>query len=278
MGIEQLHKPVDIIYEKVDECPIENRRFNFFQIVYVISGNGNYTLNTKTKAYEKENLFLLTPEDMHTFHVENTTEFLLIRFNYIYLKDYKWKYIDHLKCALNNAGIVNENILHLSEDKKLVKHIVYSILDGIKKQDIFSHELTSHLINSLLIIITRNLLHYVGQSAEKDQRHIQIIHYIQEHIYTPENLSARAMAGHFNISTNYLSRYFKANAGIGLQDYISKYKIHLIENRLKFSNMRVKEIPEEFSFTDGSHLNKFFKNCKGISISDYRKKEKASNY
>lgn len=273
MGIENIEKPVEIIYAKVDECPVKNRQFNFFQIVYVISGTGSYVLNGETKPYKSENLLLLVPDDVHTFNVDISTEFLLIRFNYIYLNDYKWKYIDHLKSSLSNAGRLNEDIIKLESDKHLVRSIVKSILYGIQNSDIFYRELTSHLVNSFLIIITRNLVNYQSEiiAESKDKRLIEIINYIQKNIYCPELLRASSISMSFNISANYLSRFFKDKSGELLQDYITNYKILLIKNRLKFSDMRVNEIADEFGFSDGSHLNKFFKNRNGISISDYRK-------
>ena len=55
-----------------------------------------------------------------------------------------------------------------------------------------------------------------------------------------------------------------------MQGYITKYKIKLIEHRLKFSDKRINEIAEEFGFTDISHLSKFFKKQKGNNLSSFR--------
>lgn len=269
---ETITKPVEILYEQVNECPIQNRRFSFFQIVYILSGTGTYAVNGNTKPYGEENLFLLVPQDCHTFHVKTTTEFLLIRFNSIYLKEYKWRYIDHLKSSLENAGKPTEDILTLPSDKRLVRSITQSILYGIQQPDIYNQELTAHLINSLLIIITRNLSRLPNKklSENSDKRSVAIINYIQKHIYEPELLSAAVISSHFNMSTSYLSRFFKKHTNYTMQNYITKYRLQLIENRLKFSDMRVNEIAEEFGFVEGSHLNKFFKNQKGMSLTKFR--------
>lgn len=63
--------------------------------------------------------------------------------------------------------------------------------------------------------------------------------------------------------------------GISVKKYISDYKFKLIENRLKFGNSMIKEISNEFGFTDLSHFNKFLKNQGGINPKDIRKKSKA---
>ncbi len=56
-----------------------------------------------------------------------------------------------------------------------------------------------------------------------------------------------------------------------IQHFIANYKIRLIEHRLKFSDRRINEIAFEFGFADESHLNKFFKKHKSLSLTQYRK-------
>src|SRR5690606_31468189 len=172
-----------------------------------------------------------------------------------------------------NARNMNSNILNLQPDRVLVKSITESILNGIKFPDIFNEELTRHLINSLLVIVARNLSKYQceGIADSSDSRFIGIINYIQQNIYDPSLLKADIISEEFHISSNYLSRFFKSQSNDTMQGYIAKYKIKLIENRLKYSDMRINEIAYEFGFTDGSHLNKFFKKHSEISLSDYRK-------
>ncbi|WP_260607432.1 helix-turn-helix domain-containing protein [Chitinophaga polysaccharea] len=78
------------------------------------------------------------------------------------------------------------------------------------------------------------------------------------------------------MSETYLGVYFKKQCGETIQQFISGYKIRLIEWRLKFSDLRINELADEFGFADGSHLNKFFKKQKGISLTAYRQALSAS--
>ena len=77
---------------------------------------------------------------------------------------------------------------------------------------------------------------------------------------------------HFGISQNYLGRYFKKHTNETMQQYIIKYKLKLVENRLLHSEMRINEIAAELGFTDESHLNKLFKKYKGVIPSEFRKR------
>jgi AraC-like DNA-binding protein len=55
-----------------------------------------------------------------------------------------------------------------------------------------------------------------------------------------------------------------------LRDYVNQYKLHIMENRLQYSSLSIKEISDELGFTDLSHFNKFFKSHKGMSPSAFR--------
>lgn len=272
MRKENIETPVEIIYEKVNECPIRDRAYSFFQLVFVISGSGFQTFNGNRNSYQVDDLFLLTPEDIHTFDVDKTTEFLLIRFNRSYLKQYDWKNLNHLECLLNNATNITGNILKDQSDKVIVKSIIGTILQSIAKSDLFSEELKKYLINALLVVVARSISCYQLEGLEEnfDKRFVNIINYIHDNIYNPEKLRTAGISEQFNISESYLGRFFKSQCGETLQDYISKYKIKLIKNRLKFSDMRINEIADEFNFNDGSHLNKFFKRHSGVSLTDYK--------
>lgn len=272
MRKENIETPVEIIYEKVNECPIRDRVYSFFQLVFVISGNGYQTFNGNRNSYQADDLFLLTPEDIHTFDVVTTTEFLLIRFNRSYLNEYDWKNLNHLECLLNNATNINGNILTVRSDKVIVKSLIETILQSIDKSDLFNEELKNYLINALLVVVARSISCYQLTDLQEnfDKRFVNIVNYIHDNIYTPERLRTITISKQFNISESYLGRFFKAQCGETLQAYISKYKIRLIRNRLKYSDMRINEIADEFNFNDGSHLNKFFKKQSGVNLTEYK--------
>ncbi|WKK58550.1 AraC family ligand binding domain-containing protein [Sphingobacterium sp. BN32] len=97
---ENIHQPIEVFYEKVDECPLRDRTFNFFELVYVISGIGNHVVNGNKIAYHKGDHFLITPKDSHEFNLESTCDFMVIRFGENYIKEYQWKSIDHIECIL----------------------------------------------------------------------------------------------------------------------------------------------------------------------------------
>ncbi|MCW3463169.1 AraC family transcriptional regulator [Chitinophaga nivalis] len=275
MGKEHMRQSVEVLYKVVEECPVTTLQLTFFQVAYVISGTGTMRINGHEMPYRAANLFLLTPQDHYTFEIGTTTEFLLVRFDHSYIKEYQWKGIDHMAHLLDHATHMSGCILKNKPDEALVKSIVDSLVHEIHHQDLYNEDLIMHFVNALIVISARNISKikpaHLKQNADK--RILEIINYIKTNIYYPQKLKAVAMGEAFGISTTYLGSYFKTQSGETIQHFIATYKIRMIEHRLKFSDRRINEIALEFGFADESHLNKFFRKHKGINLTGYRKAE-----
>ena len=130
-------------------------------------------------------------------------------------------------------------------------------------------------MKAILGILARNMVKQKTLEI-KDNKSSQLIEeilsYISQHIYEPENLRIEQLVEKFNYSPGYLSVFFKRQTGESLQQYILKYKLKMIENRLQFSNKSISQITYEFGFTDGSHLNKLFKKYYGLTPGEFRNK------
>jgi AraC-like DNA-binding protein len=273
MRKENMHQSVEVIYEKVDHCPIINSQYSFFQMVYVISGCGFLSINGNAISYQTGNLMLLTPNDYHTFDITTTTEFLLVKVNGEYVKEYKSKSIDHIECLLHYATHLSGCILNRKEDELLVKTLSESILHVMNNKDIYDEDLIVHYVNALIVIAARNIakIKPLGVKESADKRVLEIINYIQANIFFPQKIKISVIAEKFDISQTYLGSYFKNHCGETIQSFVANYKLRLIEHRLSFSDMRINEIVDEFGFSDESHLNKFFKKHRNISLTGFRK-------
>ncbi|HVI44981.1 MAG TPA: AraC family transcriptional regulator [Chitinophaga sp.] len=270
-----IHQPVEVIYEKVNECPLSRKELTFFQIVYIISGTGSVEINGNRLAYGPENLLLFTPGDHQYMDIGTTSEILLIRFNCKYISEHRWKTIAQLETLLEHASHVSGCIMRNREDSVLVRSIVSSILHGIRQPGLYHEDLTMHFINALIVVAARNIsgMKPTGLKVNADKRMLEIINYIQSNIHCPHKLKASAIGEAFGISETYLGSYFKNQCGETIQHFIAVCRIRLIEYRLKYSDMRINEIALEFGFTDESHLNKFFKKHRQQSLTGYRKAE-----
>lgn len=272
MARENIYQSLEIFYEKVEECPLRDRQFNFFELVYVISGNGNHSANGNNVAYSAGDLFLITPNDCHGFDLEGTCEFMVVRFGESYIREYQWKSIDHIECLLYYASHLSGSILTNRDDKQSVELLMKHLQHTASTDNLYNEDLKRHLVNAIIVIAARNISVVKPEHIlpNADARILQILDYIQEHIRQPLRLTIASIAEKFSISPTYLGSYFRNQCGESIQHYISSYRIRLIEHRLRFSDKRVHEIAEEFGFADESHINKFFKRHHGMSLKGFK--------
>lgn len=276
MTRENLYEAYSIVYKTMDECPAEGHSHSFFELVYIVSGSGEQCINNSRFNYNEGHMFLITPEDCHSFEIRTTTTFFFLRFNNIYIKDSEIPEgnVQKLEYILQNANHRPGCILRNLEDKKIVRPLVDAIIREHTGLDISHRELIRQYVNTLILIVARNIAKFQGleMAAHTEDKARNILQFIQSNIFYPEKLRADFLSEHFNLSNAYLGRYFKKHTGQTMRHYIAQYRTKLIEHRLQYSDKRINEIAGEFGFTDESHFNKFFRKQNGQSPRSYRKK------
>jgi AraC-like DNA-binding protein len=286
MMIQNLYKPVEVEYMEVDVCPVKEHRHTFFEFIYIIQGNGEQHVNQQVTPYEAGNLFLMLPMDKHFFTLRTTTAFLFVRFNDIYLEAQRAKsdhnglgdWIQKMEYIYHNSTHSPGCILREEADKPLVRALIEALIRENNDERSFQREVLQQLVNTLITIVARNISVPIPDgSADGSRPALELVNYIHAHIYSPELLKASVLAAHFHISLNYISEFFKKKTGEGLQQYITHYKLKLVETRLRYSDLRIGEIVSELGFTDESHLNRSFKKYKGVSPSAFRKQSKQAS-
>jgi AraC-like DNA-binding protein len=273
MEIKNLYQPYELEFMETKEYVAREHKKTFFEMVFILEGKGIQLINQHKLPYSPDKLFLIFPQDRHGFEVQTSTKFIFIRFNKSYLQTQGREWVKKIEFIFHGHNHMPGCILKNIADKPLVR----SLIEAIVREHINSHpnqeEVIMQLINTIITIAARNLT-LQESPCDKDLQTdnlLPIINYIHDNIYHPENLRAEKIADHFNISPTYISEYFRKHSGDSLQQYITNYKLKLIETRLLYTDMRINEISTEFGFSDESHLNRIFKKYKGASPTDFRK-------
>jgi len=264
---ENLYKPFEIEYKELGRYPKTNRSKSFFELIYIVDGTGVQYINRNSFNYRKGNLFLITPEDTHSFEIATMSRFFFLRFNEYYVRSNISRdkdAVQRLEYILKNASHRPGCILKNKADKPLIASLVDSIIRENTNQQIYYSKIIEQIVNTVIMVVARNIALKLPKNLKENTGEpvLEILHYIQENILSKS----------LGISIAYLGRYFKKQTGETLQQYISNYKLRLIETRLLHSDMRINEIAFELNFTDESHLNRMFKKYKGLSPSAFRKK------
>lgn len=278
MNDKNLYLPFEVDFKEFKQFPKIERKNNFFELIYVIDGTGIQIINNNKFQYQKGNLFLITPQDVHSFEILTPTKFFFLRFNEYYIKANSQKgqeeTVLRMEYILQNASHRPGCILKNKIDKPLIALLIESIISEQLNQQIYHQKITEQIVNTIITVVARNIALKLPKNIKEStgEMVLEILHYIQENIFNPKELKSDKISVHFNISLHYLGKYFKKQTGETLQEYISNYKLRLIEARLLNSDMRINEIADELHFSDESHLNKVFRKHKGMNPSEFRKK------
>ncbi|MCD0464632.1 AraC family transcriptional regulator [Flavobacterium sp. ENC] len=278
MNDKNLYLPFEVDFKEFEQFPKIERKNNFFELIYVVDGTGIQIINNNKFQYQKGNLFLVTPQDVHSFEILTPTKFFFLRFNEYYIKtnsqNGQAETVLRMEYILQNASHRPGCILKNKIDKPLIALLIESIISEQLNQQIYHQKITEQIVNTIITVVARNIALKLPKNIKEStgEMVLEILHYIQENIFNPKELKSDRISGHFNISLHYLGKYFKKQTGETLQEYIANYKLRLIEARLLNSDMRINEIADELHFSDESHLNKVFRKHKGMNPSEFRKK------
>ena len=143
-----------------------------------------------------------------------------------------------------------------------------------ERQRIYSGIIVQNIVFLLLNLIARviqeNKATETKNAGTKNIIH-EITSYIQQNIYQKDLIRVESVAKHFHKTPDHLNRYFKRHSGVTLKAYTMRYKLTLVETRLRYSDLNISEIADEMGYSDESHLNKAFKIAHGKTAKEYRK-------
>lgn len=247
--------------------PVHNH--NHFELIFVHKGAGNHCISNMVVPFEGPTVFFLGPSDAHHFELHQPTTFTFLKFTNTYLGDSHWNQtLEHLLQASRQQRLIVPSSASEKTDQ-LIRLIVQEW-----KEDRNENSATiRYLLQGLLSMVQTFIPATVDNIPTKHQQKITaLLDYIHNHILLVDQLQTEQLAAQFDLSKHYLGVYFKEQTGVTLRDYITRYKLHLIENKLLHSGLSLKEISHEFGFSDTSHFNKFFRKHHQMSPSAFRAK------
>ena len=93
-----------------------------------------------------------------------------------------------------------------------------------------------------------------------------------------EKIYLEDIAENLGVSSTYLSRLFRKETGICLQDYITEFRVERAANLLIYSNESLPRIAEYVNFPSQSYFGKVFKKYKQMTPRKYRELHKPREF
>lgn len=122
------------------------------------------------------------------------------------------------------------------------------------------------------------LLDWVTKSAEavrekKEEKHpvtAFVFDYVNEHL--AEELYLDVLAEKLNLSSGYLSSYFKEKTGMNIVDYINETRITKARSLLADNRMKVHDAAKAVGYQNITSFNRMFKKYTGLTPTEFRKR------
>lgn len=273
---------VDITLRDFETVLSPPHRHHYFELLYILDGQGVHIINDNHYDYAAGTLFMLTPEDAHTFKPNRATHCCIIDFSRS-LFERKPKsghdraelseFFVRLEYIFHHHSHLKGNIIAGRNEADLFDKLIKQLVSEKTQQPVFTNLVTQNIVFLLLQLIARIISEEssgIGPVSKAQNRLHEITGYIQQHIYNKSLLRIESLAAHFHKTPDHINRSFKRQTGLTLKEYINGYKMSLVESRLLYSELTISEIADELQFTDESHLNKVFKKHKGQTAKQFR--------
>ena len=89
-------------------------------------------------------------------------------------------------------------------------------------------------------------------------------------LHASEKLSLTEIAGRIGYTEYYLSRKFKQEMGISINDYIKKVKVDKAKTLLTATDLSIQEICDQLNFGSRSFFSEIFRKVTGTPPASYR--------
>lgn len=253
----------------------ENQKSNrYWTLIYVRAGIGMYILDGELRALNEGDIILFPPVLEYSFSSADLGDEYNINIDAVVLRfDQAW--LDTLLSVFHGLG---EVLLKVRE----IRSAMY--VSGLKWLSVSSlmNDLRSceparqarvmlDLLECLstgkdMIPITRTVVPDES-SAEKVKK---IERFIDCNIY--RKISLDEISSYLNMNRTYFCLFFKKKFGTGLTEYINERRINKASAMLAGTGKPIGDIAVECGFKTVNYFNRIFRNVKGLTPGEYRKK------
>lgn len=256
------------------ERPLFRHSHIMFEITYVVSGDGIYTVGKTTHRITSGEIFVFSSNEQHCITAvgENGLEIINLHFEPRYLWGRRHDSLTdrNFNFCFSHSPDFN-NCIPKAEAKEISE-----LFEKIKSE--LEHKETEYalLVKSCLNSIIVRLIREFGYSADTTELNRdrlksirRTIQYIDTHL--SEHFTLSSLSEIAGMSPNYYSTLFHSVSGITLWDYINSRRIESAIRLLSEEKSRtVLDIATQCGYNNTANFNKAFKKITGLTPSEYR--------
>ena len=247
--------------------PLHNH--DFFEIEFMLDAkNAIHTLNGKKRRLEKGSIYIINPSDVHSHEFENGGFF--DRYNIRFKQDAVNENIlasvinTHCRCVLKDEDFNTAKKLY-----EIVEHYYSCESDSCSA----TSEISSRLIESLILLIRDRSAHENGEEANQKSQIQKILLYLHKNF--KNNISLEDIANYSAFSPHYISQLFHSETSYTITQYITNLRLEYAKNLLFSTDHSISEVCSKCGFRSFAHFLRCFKSTYGTSPSKFRQQLRA---
>ncbi|MBE5962655.1 MAG: helix-turn-helix domain-containing protein [Lachnospiraceae bacterium] len=273
-----LDKTDDFLIErkkgKISRCTNEPHYHPYFEMIYLVSGEGNCCLQHNIYKLGKGNLIMIPAGEIHktTYTIGGIHDRIIVDFTESMINTL----YEELGEEKVNAALKRGVISIPDKRRSYVIDIFEKLLFENSHIDVMSKCFIRNYLQELLLFLIRFQEHGSTVVKEMDVTN-GIIQNAATYIYHnyDKNITLNKVAGMNNISPSYLSKKFKEITGFGFKEYVMNVRVKEAARQLLETEKTITEIAISCGFNDSNYFGDAFKHIKGISPMKYRKSKGA---
>lgn len=245
-------------------------KHSFFEICYIIDGEGTYIENGEEYPLQKGILFLTRPSLIHQIIAIKNLYIIFIAFEPIYpnTSEKGTNIFRHLYTVV-------PTVLNLKKEYK-TEMIWLALLLQAQQPNTLMKDTILNLSSSLLFSMTQL---YIKEEDETDSNQNKglsttVIHraklYIRDNLSQP--LRLKDVAEYLHISSRHLSRLFTEELGVTFTQYVRNERINRATILLTTTEIPIKEIANQTGFETVHYFTTVFKEIIGVPPGEFSKR------
>lgn len=245
---------------------------SFFELCYVLEGEGSFTNNGLNYRLKAGDLFLAKPDEQHEIISSQEQPLALFFWSYTLLAVKPDSQLDVSKLfdafSKTKQPLVSQQEQHLS----LLEAIVRELNQKKIAYDLVIKDLAKQLLIETARAFTQ-LSHNAEQHPEtkyQDAVVKTIIRYLNDNYYQP--LKLEAIAAQVHLSERHMSRIFKTATGQSIKKYATQLRITNAKQLLLNANVSISDVAYQTGYQDVRHFSTVFRKATGSSPSAFRAK------
>jgi AraC-like DNA-binding protein len=264
--------PVYVDFVTVKDYPIHWQ--NAIEILYVLKGTIQVTINEETYDLEENELEIINVDEAHRLYSKDTDNKVLI----FYINPYFFeKYYNDIENMFFYTNTSDEGAQETEEYDELRTFLSIILCEIIQKVDNFDEEIEDTLVKLLYHLI--NNFHYLMHEQDElrnNEEQLERYHRIAKYIFNNynSNITLQDIANKEFLSTHYLSHEIKYATGSSFTDLINLTRVEESVKLLLNTDKTISEISEEIGFSHTRYYNKNFKFYYKTTPLSFRKKYK----